>query len=141
MSKIEIFVFGNPLVKEDSAALRIIKKMKIKGVKFVETDSLIDHAKDKESLIIMDVVDGIKNAEIIDIDKIEDIKPLSMHDFDLALEIKLIKKIFPERTIKILGIPNISNEKSQLAKIKRIINAIKKTTEKRKKEDKNNSRS
>nr|MBA4405224.1 hypothetical protein [Nanoarchaeum sp.] len=67
-----IYVFGNPLVKEDSLPLKLIEKLKkeFSSLNFKEFDTVEDLEFEKE-LNIIDTVKGIKKVEIIeDLDKI-----------------------------------------------------------------------
>ena len=117
-----IYVFGNPLVKEDSLPLKLIDKLKkeFPYLKFKEFDTVEDLELEKE-LNIIDTVKGIKKVELIeDIDKIITDKIYSMHDFDLGYNLKLLKKMKMIDKVRIFGVPaDISENKvfSDLCKI------------------------
>jgi len=103
----KIYVFGNPLVKEDSLALKLAESLqgKAKGIEFKAVASL-DEVKERENLYIMDVAFGLKKAEIIeDLNKLEAGQPVSAHDFDLAMELKMLKKIGRLGKVRIIAIP------------------------------------
>ncbi|MBW2970455.1 hypothetical protein KY309_02230 [Candidatus Woesearchaeota archaeon] len=101
-----IYVCGNPLVKEDSLPLRILPELRkrfpsIDFVEFEPSEDLPD-----ENLIIMDTVINAKDVMIIDdIDKFVETKALSLHDFDLGLNLKLAKKLGKLKSVKIIGVP------------------------------------
>ncbi|MEM5843341.1 MAG: hypothetical protein QXL97_01335, partial [Candidatus Aenigmatarchaeota archaeon] len=90
----KIYVFGNPLVKKDSLAVKLSKKLKkvFPQIDFEEFD-VVEDLKE-ENLVIMDVAEGIEKVEIIeDLDLLENRKIYSLHDYDLSYELKLLKKI------------------------------------------------
>ena len=102
----KIYVFGNPLVREDSLPLKLLGRLRKKfpSVDFKEFDTTED-LNDRE-LDIVDTVKGIKKVELIeDVDKIITDKIYSMHDFDLGQTLKLMKKMKMIDNVRILGIP------------------------------------
>ena len=106
-SKKVIFVAGNPLVEKDSLALRIAEQLKgkIKGIEFVAIDSL-DEIKERKNSCIMDVALGIKKAELIEnLDKLQIAQPFSAHDFDLAMQLKVLQKLGKLPKVKIIAVP------------------------------------
>lgn len=102
-----IYVCGNPLVKEDSLPLRILPELqkKFPKINFIEFEPTEDLPKE-ENLIIIDTVINAKEVMIIeDIDKFVQTKALSLHDFDLGLNLKLAKKLGKLKSVKIIGVP------------------------------------
>lgn len=107
LKKRKVFVFGNPLVEKDSLALKVAERLKgkIRGIEFHAVESL-DDVKNNADLCIMDVVFGIEKVQLIsDLDALGAARPVSLHDFDLAMELKLLKKIGKIGKVKIIGIP------------------------------------
>ena len=103
----KIFVVGNALVEKDSLALKVAEKLKekVKGLEFEAVESL-DDVENKKDLYIMDVAFGIEKVQLIkDLEKLETKQPVSGHDFDLAMELKLLKKIGRIGKVKIVAIP------------------------------------
>lgn len=103
----KVFVFGNPLVEKDCLALKVAERLKgkVKGVEFEAVESL-DDVKKSGNLCIMDVVFGIEKVQWIEgLDALGARQPVSLHDFDLAMELKLLKKIGKIGKVKIIGIP------------------------------------
>lgn len=126
MSK-TIYVFGNPLVKEDSMPLKLIDKLRkeFPYVEFKEFDTVEDFELEKE-LNIIDTVKGIKKVELIeDIDKIITNKIYSMHDFDLGYNLKLLKRMKMIEKVRIFGIPSGMKEKEALKELCDAIKSIK----------------
>lgn len=118
-----IYVFGNPLVKEDSLPLRLIDKLKkeFPSLQFKEFDTVEDLELEKE-LNIIDTVKGIKKVELIeDIDKIITEKIYSLHDFDLGYNLKLLKKMKMIDKVRIFGIPMKINEKEAFEQLCKVI--------------------
>ncbi len=103
----KIFVFGNAIVEKDSLALKVAEKLKekVKDLEFEAVESL-DDIENKKDLYIMDVAFGIEKVQLInDLEKLETKQPVSGHDFDLAMELKLLKKIGRIGKVKIVAIP------------------------------------
>jgi len=112
MSK-RIYIFGNPLVKEDSLPLKLIDNLRkeFPSLEFKEFDTVEDLELEKE-LNIIDTVKGIKKVEIIEnIDKIIVDKIYSLHDFDLGYNLKLLKKMKMIDKVRIFGVPLGLDEK------------------------------
>lgn len=119
----KVLVFGNPLVKEDSLALRLIPELNklIPNVEFIEIEPTEGLEKFGKDLIILDVVEGIDEIVIIeDFEQLGLSQVYSMHDFDLAYNLKLLKKIGKIDTIKIIGIPMDMKEDEALNQIQLI---------------------
>jgi Ni,Fe-hydrogenase maturation factor len=122
-----IYVFGNPLVREDSLPLKLINKLRkeFPSLQFKEFDTVEDFELKKE-LNIIDTVKGIKKVELIeDIDKIITDKIYSMHDFDLGYNIKLLKKMRMIDKVRIFGIPSDMKEKEAMKELCDVIKSIK----------------
>jgi Ni,Fe-hydrogenase maturation factor len=105
MKKI-IYVFGNPVLREDSLALKVAKKLarKFAEIEFKEFDTVDDLEGDV--LYIMDVAKGIKKVELINnLELIKTSKICSIHDYDLSYELKLLKKLGKIKEVNIFCIP------------------------------------
>jgi Ni,Fe-hydrogenase maturation factor len=122
-----IYIFGNPLVKEDSLPLKLIGKLRKEFplLEFKEFDTVEDMELEKE-LNIIDTVKGIKRVELIeDVDKIITGKIYSMHDFDLGYNLKLLKKMNMIDKVRIFGIPMRISEREAFKSLKKLIKMIK----------------
>jgi Ni,Fe-hydrogenase maturation factor len=122
----KILVFGNPMVEKDSLAIKMIPKLKKQFSKsdfdFVEFDSSEDLHKQGRNLIILDVAQGIEKIEIIeDLDHLSVGRVYSMHDFDLAYNLKLLKKIGLLDSIKIIAIPQDMAEDEAFEGVKKML--------------------
>ena len=109
-----VFVFGNPLVKEDSIALKVAKELGNKGIEFREIQSLSDLENIPEELTILDCAEGIEKITVLtDLKNLEGKKKVSLHDFDLGTELLLLNKIGRIKKVKLFLIPrNYSLEKA-----------------------------
>ena len=118
-----VFVFGNEYLEQDSLALKVARKLKIPDVEFRETSNLSDilccYGKD---IWLMDVVEGLKEPCVLsDIDKIKAGRIVSLHDFDLAYFLKLLKKTGDVKRVRIIGIPQQGSEKEIVKKVRELI--------------------
>ncbi len=101
----KFLVFGNPLVKEDSIALQVAQKLRGK-FEFRIIDAAEDMEQEGKNLVILDAAEGIEKVTLLDgIGMLETGKIYSMHDFDIALMLKLLKKIGKMESVKIIAIP------------------------------------
>jgi Ni,Fe-hydrogenase maturation factor len=111
--KKNILIFGNSLVAEDSLAINLMPKLQnqfpeLNFISLDPTENIQEYGKD---LKIIDVVQGIKEPIIItDINKLKTGKITSMHDFDLAYNLKLLMQTGKINSVKILGLPLEMNE-------------------------------
>ncbi|MEM7816891.1 MAG: hypothetical protein QXZ20_03185 [Candidatus Aenigmatarchaeota archaeon] len=123
--KIQIFVLGNPLLKDDALPLKLVPKLqnKFPQINFLEFDPTEEFYS--EEVILMDVVEGIKKVEIIkDLDKIETRKVYTTHDFDAAFLLKLLKKTNLIKEVIIIGIPKNAKEKEALKELENNIEKL-----------------
>lgn len=104
----KILVFGNPLVEKDTLPLVLMTKLQreFPQIEFKEFDAAEDLHKEGRILYILDSVEGIDNVEIItDIDILIVNKIYSVHDFDLAYTLRLLKKMGMIEKVTIFGVP------------------------------------
>ena len=91
----KISVFGNPDLKEDRAALKLIPWLKKKYPQaLIEIEDPAAGLKPAEDWLIVDVCRGIdRPTEFKDLDQFEAVRRVSVHDYDLAMELKLLKNL------------------------------------------------
>ena len=100
----KILIFGNHLVKQDNLPLRILPQLKQKfpNIEFKEIDStenLQQELDENKNLTIIDTAIDIQEIKTITLKTQDDFKKLqlpnslSMHDFDLAYNLRLLKKV------------------------------------------------
>ena len=121
-----ILVFGNPLMEADSLALRILPQLRklLPDIEFVELDGTESEeiARYGPDVTILDVAKGIEKPVVIaDLDQLDLPRVVSMHDFDLAWNLKLLKKIGKIRSVKIVAVPTAYPDKMAIEKIKELL--------------------
>jgi Ni,Fe-hydrogenase maturation factor len=119
----KIYVLGNPLVKEDSLPVKLIPLLKkaFPDIEFIEFEPTEDFPKEKELVILDTVINAKEVCLITDIDKIISGKAVSLHDFDLGYNLKLMKKFGMIESVKIIGVPPGIKEKDAIKSIRKII--------------------
>jgi Ni,Fe-hydrogenase maturation factor len=138
----KILAFGNPLVEEDSLVLKILPKLRkeFPEIEFEEvdpTEGLDKHGKD---LILLDVVQGIDKVMMIDsVEQLQTNKIYSMHDFDLAYNLKILKKLDLIDSVKIIGVPMGMDEGEALKEVGKSFLILKITSHENNKRDKVNN--
>ena len=103
-----VLVFGNPIAKIDSAAVKISEKLTIRmpGIKFVRFDTSEDLEKEGGDLVIMDAVVGLEKPRMVKLEELElPSNPLSLHGFDLMWNLLLLKKLGRLKSATIIGVP------------------------------------
>jgi Ni,Fe-hydrogenase maturation factor len=121
-----ILVFGNPLVKGDSAALKVAELLKgEKNLELVECDTAEDIERFGPDLLILDTAQGIDKVMLMtDLERIEQTRPYSMHDFDLGITLKLLMKMGKIKSVKIIAVPAKCDVKKAVSEVKRMLAAI-----------------
>lgn len=128
----EVLCFGNPYLDIDNSVFRVIKGLKAEGFKFIKCGfftELLKHAEDGreelKELIILDTVKGItKPIVITDLDKLKNNRPVSLHDFDLAFNLKLLKETGRIKGIRIIGIPESGNTEDIKKRVLALLRSI-----------------
>ncbi len=120
-----IYVFGNPLLDFDNLPIRLAPELR---KKFPDIDFIIQDPNENiklsasGELIIIDTVMDIDEVIIINsIEQLETGKIYSMHDFDLAFNLKLLKKIGKLKKITIFGVPPKLNKRVALEQLSKLI--------------------
>ncbi len=119
-----IHIFGNPLLDFDNLPIKLAPKIEklFPGIDFVITDPSENLEPIDGELIIIDTVEGAKKVVVIDdLEKLETNKIYSLHDFDLAFNLKLLQKIGKLRKVKIFGVPMNSDEEEILEQLTKLI--------------------
>jgi Ni,Fe-hydrogenase maturation factor len=121
----KILVFGNALVEMDSLALAVAKSIHSDSFEFLECDSAENLEQFGKDLIILDVADGIRSVCLVDdISKLETFHAYSLHDFDLTMTLKLLKKIGKIRSVKIIAIPIGYSKEKAISEVKTLLDSI-----------------
>lgn len=110
----KISVFGNPDLAGDSAAIKLIPwlKKKYPGAE-IKVEDPAEGLRPADNWLVIDVCQGIKKiTEFADIDQFAAVRRVSVHDYDLALELKLLKKLGKIKQLTIIAVPPEKNRNS-----------------------------
>jgi len=124
MKKKKVHIFGNPLLDFDNLPIKLSPKLEklFPELNFVIADPSENLEPINKELIIIDTVENIKNVILIDdIEKLKTSKIYSLHDFDLAFNLKLLKKIGKLKKVNIFGVPMSGNEREILEQLEKLI--------------------
>lgn len=117
----KIYCFGNEFLEDDKLAKQLADQLTIEGYEFIKVDDFFQIIGKDKNLIIMDVVQGIKEpTKITDTNQLKSGKKISLHDFDLTEMLKLLKKV-NNVSFTIIGIPQKGNIEKIKSKIKEML--------------------
>jgi Ni,Fe-hydrogenase maturation factor len=122
-----VLVFGNPLVEKDSIALRMLPSLRRRfpSAEFVEFDAAEDLEKQGRDLIILDAADGIDDVVLLeDLSALSGGKVYSMHDFDLSLTLRLLKKMGSLDSVRIIAVPSGLPLRRALSRAGRLLSSL-----------------
>ena len=103
----KISVFGNPDLDEDNAAIKLIPRLKKQYPKAeIKIEDPSEGLKPADDWLIVDVCQGISRVtEFEDLDRFAAVRRVSVHDYDLSMELKLLKKLGKIKSLKIICVP------------------------------------
>ena len=104
----EVWVFGNPDVKEDSLPLLLLADLKKKFPQHVFTrqDPLDEWNMPADRLAIIDTVKGAKRVTRFEgLDEFALSPHITLHDYDALSELQLRKKVHGLPALTIIGVP------------------------------------
>lgn len=115
-----VLYFGNELVPEDRAAIDAVARVRsrLPHVKFIHCDSPEEILlyKDKD-FVILDVAKGLDFPQEITLGQIKSTRIASMHDFDLGVFLKLLKKTGRLPNLRIVAVPQDKKCDEELVRI------------------------
>ncbi|MFQ5406482.1 MAG: hypothetical protein ACE5DI_04995 [Candidatus Micrarchaeia archaeon] len=119
----KVLVFGKHALQGDDLAIKTARKLsgKLKKINFVECQDPLAILEEKQNVTILDVAKGISKVQYIKSENLNISKKVSLHDFDLAIAIKLANKMQPSKKMKILAIPLNYTEKKAVNETKKIL--------------------
>ena len=120
----KVLVFGNPLARVDSAAVKIAARLggSLPGVEFVRFDTAEDLEKEGKNLVILDAVVGLEKPRLVGLSELEkSANPLSLHGFDLIWNLLLLKKLGRLRSATIIGVPAKQPYTKNIAAVKKLL--------------------
>jgi hypothetical protein len=122
-----VLVFGNPLVDADSIALRLMPLLqrRFPGLAFKEFDAAENLEQEGRDLVILDSAIGLEDVALLEgLDALMIGRTCSMHDFDLALTLKLLKKMGKIDSVRIIAVPASFPLRKALAGSCRLISSL-----------------
>lgn len=124
-----IYIFGNELLKEDSVPIKIKPELEkhFPKIDFVYQDPNENIKPKDKKMILIDSAQGIEEIKILDsLQKLETLGiPASLHDFDLAFNLKLLEKIGKLEEVFIIAIPQEIDEKTALKETTKALEKLK----------------
>jgi len=118
----KIYVLGNPILEEDSLTLKIAKVLRCK-YEIEEFDPLEDIKE--ETCILIDVSPDVEKVVVTqDIEILQTRKIYTLHDFDLALLLKLKKEIGQLKKITLIILPQKGNIDQIAIEVEEILNKL-----------------
>jgi Ni,Fe-hydrogenase maturation factor len=111
VDQMKVYVFGNEYVAEDKRAIEVAKELEgaIEGISFVFVNPNEDVSfVNERQVVILDTVQGIREVTLIEggvIDELISSPRGSVHDFDLAFQLRYLKKLNKLGEVTIIGIP------------------------------------
>jgi Ni,Fe-hydrogenase maturation factor len=103
-----VLYFGNELVPEDRAAIEAVTRIRkrLPGLNFIHCISPEEVLLYKnEDIVILDAAKGTDVPREICLEEIKKTRIASLHDFDLGLFLKLLKKVGKIPRLKIVAVP------------------------------------
>jgi Ni,Fe-hydrogenase maturation factor len=106
-----VYVFGNECIAEDKRAIEVARELEgaLEGISFVFVNPNDDVPfVDQGLAVILDTVEGIQDVALVEGDRIDGLvlSPRgSVHDFDLAFQLRYLRKLGKLGKVTIIGIP------------------------------------
>lgn len=124
MLKSEIWIFGNPDLKQDSLPLNILPQLqkKLPDTEFIVKDPNEEWDLPKHLTIIDTIHDLKKITTFTSLKDFAIVPRLTMHDFDLLTNLRWLSKLNKLPPFTIIGIPLKEKEDAAIKKIVSILN-------------------
>jgi len=107
--KNKLYVFGNPLLANDNLPLKLVPLVanSCPNLEPYVIDPNENLHPENGNLYLVDTVIGIDKVTVItDIDNLASSPNYSLHDLDLAFNLKLLKKLDKLHKVAIFGVPS-----------------------------------
>ncbi len=119
----EIWLFGNPDLPVDALPIKLLPKLKaaFPAVQFSVQDPL-DEWEIPPSLTIIDTVQGLEHVQVFDsLDAFQQDRRVTMHDFDLGMQLQFLKKLGKLPSLRIIGVPPTLSEDEAFTQITAVL--------------------
>src|SRR5215204_4217008 len=106
-----IYIFGNEYVEADKRALEVARELEdtVESISFVFVKPNEDVPfVNERHVVILDTVQGIQDVALVEGDRVNGLilsPRASVHDFDLAFQLRYLKKLNKLGEVTIIGIP------------------------------------
>ena len=106
-----VYLFGNEYVAEDKRAIEVARELEgaVDSISFVLVGPNEDVPfVDERRVVILDTVQGIREVTLVEGDEVDGfiLAPRgSVHDFDLAFQLRYLKKLDRLGEVSLIGIP------------------------------------
>jgi Ni,Fe-hydrogenase maturation factor len=109
----KILALGNEFIEQDSFAKELSKTLKVpnKIINIRDSFEFLEEIQSKGDIMILDVVQDLKQVKLLDISDLDNNNILSAHDMDASFFLQLLK---PD--VKIIGLPQ-NPKKQEIPKI------------------------
>lgn len=119
-------MFGNPVVEKDSLPLRLLPKLRKRfpTIQFIEADptELLDY---KGDVWILDAAEGIQEVTILDdLSKLDLPVRFSVHDYDLAMDLAILRKTGKLGKVNIIAVPTGMQQQRAFRGVTQILTSI-----------------
>ena len=120
----KVYVLGNPLVKKDKVAFKVMEilKKKMREVSFFEFDPIEDI--EEKNPVFIDTVENLDRVREIGLDELEIKKRYSLHDFGLEHLLTILKKLGKINKVRIIGIPSNYDPNKAAKEVEVILKSI-----------------
>jgi Ni,Fe-hydrogenase maturation factor len=108
---VNVYVFGNEYLAQDNRAIEVAGELQnnVKGVSFIFVGPNEDVPfADEPRVVILDTVAEIQDVALLEGDEIDKLvlSPRgSVHDFDLAFQLRYLRKLDKLGRVTVIGIP------------------------------------
>jgi Ni,Fe-hydrogenase maturation factor len=108
---VKVYVFGNVHVPEDNRAVEVARELEgaIEGISFVFVKPNEDVPfVDERHVVILDTVKEIRDVVLVEGEGIDGLMlspRASAHDFDLAFQLRYLKKLGRLGRVTVIGVP------------------------------------
>lgn len=119
----KILVFGNPDVRKDSLPVKLIPDLskEFPQIEFIHLDGIDEIQDYGKNIIIIDSVGGIKKCVGIRDPELISSKAVSIHGFDLATNLLLLKKAGLIDSFFVLCVPMKISKSNAFVQMKKLI--------------------
>jgi hypothetical protein len=122
-----VTMFGNETEPQDNLAVKLVPQLKkrMANIEWRIEDPTESLEPPSDPWIILDVGLGIDKVTVVDdLKNLDYVKGLSVHDYDVYLDLRLKEKLGKLPKIRIILVPNTMNAKRAIEEINCIFDGI-----------------